>query len=269
MRKPTDGDPKRQRSGGGAPATEELLRRYRRRPAPGLRDQLLLRHRATVEGMARQLALRLPPCVDPQDLVHAGIWGLLQAIDKYAPEKHGHAGCDQFATFMRFRVRGAMLDELRNMDWVPRLYRRRQRDRAQALERLRAALLREPSEHELAQELGCSLQALQRAHRGRVELQLVAPHSRDGDDDAGQDALEHVADAAHEPPIEAINRRELLAKIRQSLRPMEWRVLQLHYLEGMSGKEVARRLRLSASRICQIHGRVLDRLKHRLRAMAV
>ncbi|MGE3173568.1 MAG: sigma-70 family RNA polymerase sigma factor [Planctomycetota bacterium] len=245
------------------PSTEDLLRRYRRRRTTVLRDLLVERHRATVEAMARRLSARLPACVDSQDLVHAGIWGLMQAIDKFEPQRSEH-----FATFARIRVRGAMLDELRNMDFLPRLYRRRLRDREQALLRLRAELLRDPSDAELAAELGVSLETLQRSYVRRGEQHLFG-HIPDDDDGSVWDSMDLLADDELESPIEAISRQELVAKIQENLQPMEWKVLQLHYLEGMSGKEVARRLRLSASRICQIHGRVLDRLKHRLRAAAV
>jgi len=244
--------------------TEELLRRYRRRHNVALRDKLVERHRGLVESMAHRLALRLPPSVDAQDLVHAGIWGLIQAIDKYEPER-----CDQFLGFMRIRVRGAMLDELRTMDWLPRLCRRRLREREDALSRLRTVLSREPDEHELAAELGVSIERLQRDYQTRLERKAQVPASPFDEDGSEDDAMDRLPDEGVESPIESIHRQEILIKIRQSLDPIEWKVLQLHYLEGMSGKEVAKRLRLSAARICQIHGRVLDRLKNRLAALAV
>jgi RNA polymerase sigma factor for flagellar operon FliA len=238
-------------------AVNKLLLRYRRRRDTRLRDQLVEAVRPTVEVMARRMSSRLPPCVDIHDLVHAGVWGLMQAIDKFDPER-----CEQFATFARIRVRGAMLDELRNMDFLPRLYRRRQRDREQALLRLRSELLREPSDAELAHELGVTLVTLQRSYVRRGEQQMMG---RETDDENGSwDAMDLLADEDVESPIESISQKELVANIQASLAPIEWKVLQLHYLEGMSGKAVARRLRLSASRICQIHGRVLERLKQRL-----
>jgi RNA polymerase sigma factor for flagellar operon FliA len=250
------------------PATQQLLRRYHRRRTVAVRDQLVERHRATVQAMARSMALRLPPCVDPQDLEHAGIWGLMQAIDRFEPER-----AEQFGCFMRIRVRGAMLDELRNMDFLPRLYRRRLRDREQALARLRLELARDPSDAELAAELGVTVATLQRDYVRRGDLCRVGGiggNDGEGGDDSGPwDGLDRLADDDLESPIEAIHRQELVAKIRKSLEPIEWRVLHLHYIEGMSGREVARRMRLSAARICQIHGRVLDRLKTRLRAAAV
>jgi RNA polymerase sigma factor for flagellar operon FliA len=244
--------------------TAQLLRRYRRTRSVVVRNLIVERYREVVESMARSMSMRLPRSVDLQDLVHAGMWGLMQAIDKFQLDR-----LDQFAGFVRIRVRGAMLDELRHLDFLPRLYRRRLRDRERAISRLRSRLMREPFEAEVAQELGVSLRRFVEAYgvRSRVPQQVSGASHPLGDGVA--DLMESVADEANESPIEAIHRQELLAKIRSSLLPVEWQVLQLHYLEGMSGKQVARRLRLSASRICQIHGRVLDRLKQRLAAVAV
>jgi RNA polymerase sigma factor for flagellar operon FliA len=238
--------------------TEELLRRYRRSGSRALLARVVERHRATVEAMATALALRLPPSVDARDLVHAGLWGLMQAIANYEP-----ARCDQFQAFMRIRVRGAMLDELRHLDFLPRLFRRRVRERNETRSRLRMELEREPTDSELAAALGITEAALLRRCEPTL-LRAVVPG-----DEPGEDRCEQLADDAVESPIEAITRRELIEHIRSSLDPTEWKVLQLHYLEGLNGKQVARRLRLSASRICQIHGRVLDRLKARLSPAAV
>jgi len=239
---------------GAEESTEDLLRRYRRRGCTQLRDRVVERHRGVVEAMAQGLAARLPRSVDPQDLVHAGIWGLMQAIANYAP-----ARCDRFTAFMRIRVRGAMLDELRHMDFLPRLFRRRLRERDAAVGRLRSALGREPRDIELAAELGISEAQLWRRYQSLVR---PAVHSGDGEH------MENLADDGVESPIDVITRQELLSLIRRSLRPVEWKVLQLHYLEGKTGKQIARSLRLSASRICQIHGRVLDRLKTQFAAAA-
>lgn len=240
-------------------STEDMLRRYRRRQSMTLRDRVVERHRGLVEGMARMLASRLPPTVDAQDLVHAGMWGLMQAIATYEPER-----CDRFTAFMRIRVRGAMLDELRSMDYLPRLIRRRLRQCNDALVRLRATLHREPSRDELAAELGITTEALARwmANAGMKALGT----GPDGDTDA---FVDEIVDEDLESPIEPIARAELLQLVRAALQPVEWKVLQLLYLEGMTGKQAARRLRLSPSRVCQIHGRVLDRLKSQLAAVAI
>ncbi|MFK7741166.1 MAG: sigma-70 family RNA polymerase sigma factor [Planctomycetota bacterium] len=231
--------------------TERLLERYRLRGSRRVLDELVDRHRAVVESMARQQTARLPRTVDAQDLVHAGMWGLMQAISAYREERS-----DNFESFLRIRVRGAMLDELRHMDFLPRLFRRQLREREAARARLRMDLEREPTSSELAEALGITEDALM---RGPDSALMRSVHSRDGDGD-GQ-PFEQLADDAVESPIEAINRQELLERVKNRLEPIEWKVLELHYLDGLTGRQVAQRLRLSASRICQIHVQVLDRLK--------
>ena len=213
--------------------------------------------------MARELATRLPRSVDVQDLVHAGLWGLMQAIDNFEPERGTH-----FLPFMRLRVHGAMLDELRNLDFLPRLLRARLRECESARSNLRDMLMREPSDPELATALGVTEDVLHKRYGSVLPLQrsLPSPASNGEGEDSDADLMDALTDDASEAPIEAVHRRELLELISQSLEPIEWMVLRLHYLEGMSGKDVARKLRLSASRICQIHGRVLSRLKARLTA---
>ncbi|MBL8738915.1 MAG: sigma-70 family RNA polymerase sigma factor [Planctomycetes bacterium] len=239
-------------------STEALLQRYRRNGAHRLLAQVVERHRAIVEAMAAGLAARLPRSVDVHDLVHAGLWGLMQAIEAYEP-----ARCDAFSAFMRIRVRGAMLDELRHLDFLPRLFRRRLRERDEVRQRLRMELEREPTDSELAAALGITEEALLR--RADPTLVRAGAFGREAAAaGADEDQMAELADEGLESPIERLDQQEMLERIRQSLDPVEWRVLQLHYLEGLTGKQVARKLRLSASRICQIHGRVLDRLKARL-----
>lgn len=237
-----------------ATETEQLLRRYRLRRSRAVLDQIVERYRGLVEAMALSLAARLPRSVDAKDLEHAGMWGMMQAIGAFQPDR-----CDRFEAFLRIRVRGAMLDELRHMDFLPRLFRRRVRERDAARARLRMQLEREPTNSELAAALGISDAALLRCPDSSV-LRSVHRH----DVEADEEHEEQFADDAVVSPVELATRQELLDLVRRSLQPVEWKVLQLHYLEGLTGKQVARRLRLSASRICQIHGRVLDRLKQQL-----
>lgn len=241
---------------GEAEPAESLLRRYHQRRSKVLFDRVVERHRPDVEALALGLAARLPRSVDVQDLLHAGMWGLMQAVAAYAPDRG-----ESWTAFMRIRVRGAMLDELRHLDFLPRLLRRRLRERDAVRGRLSMELEREPTDSELAAALGISEAALLR----RWEPAMLRP-SR-GEDDVDEEIPQLPDD--QESPIDVITRQELIEQIRNSLSKVEWRVLQLHYLEGMTGRQVARRLRLSASRICQIHGQVLDRLKQQLMPTAV
>lgn len=239
--------------------TEQLLERYRLRRSRAILDEVVERQRAVVESMAVTLANKLPRSVDVQDLAHAGMWGLMQAISSFEPER-----CNSFEAFMRQRVRGAMLDELRHMDFLPRLFRRQVRERDAARARLRMELEREPTNTELAEELGITEDALLKCPESKV---MRSVHWRETESE--DEHFEHLPDDAVESPIEAITRQELLDLVRKHLEPIEWKVLKLHYLDGLTGRQVARRLRLSASRICQIHVAVLDRLKQELTARAV
>ncbi|MEC8252669.1 MAG: sigma-70 family RNA polymerase sigma factor [Planctomycetota bacterium] len=245
----------------GAPSvtTEHLLASYRLRCSRKVLDQVVERHRSTVESMARNLAARLPRSVELQDLIHAGMWGLMQAISTYEPDRN-----DSFSAFMRIRVRGAMLDELRHLDFLPRVFRRQVRERDAARARLRMELEREPTACELAEALGVTEQELLHCPESKV---MRSVHWREGD--AEEDHYEQLEDDAVESPIEALTRQELLEMVRKHLDPIEWKVLKMHYLDGLTGRQVAQRLRLSASRICQIHVQVLDRLKQELTARAV
>ena len=245
----------------GLKKTESLWARYRKSRSDAMRNRLVERYRGIVEGMAFQLAGRLPRSVDVQDLAHAGMWGLMRAISTFEPERG-----IEFLSFMRIRVRGAMLDALRNMDYLPRLARRRRRVLDVAETRLRETLHREPSDAELAEELGVSVSTLwQRFWPSPVQMRH-GYRARDlrREDGGDPDSLDELVDDQIESPVEVLNRRDLLDKIEASLPPLEWKVLRMHYLDGLSGKDVARRPRLSASRICQIHGRVLSKLKTRL-----
>lgn len=236
------------RDGEARDGGEGLLVRYSKRPSTRLRNQLIERYRGMVEAMAHTLAQRLPNSVDPQDLVNAGVWGLIQALSAYRPERGA-----TFVGFMRARVRGAMLDELRALDVLPRSMRARQRRRDHLVERLRIELGREPEAAEVAQALGVTEQ------RYHQRYAFASPAQSDVDPDAIE-----LPEADQDALGNRLEQMELLQQIEASLEPVEWRVLRLHYFDGLTGKEVARRLRLSPARVCQIHGRVLSRLKAKL-----
>ena len=160
--------------------TEHLIERYRLRCSPKLLDLVVERNRPIVESMARALASRLPRSVDVSDLAHAGMWGLMQAISTYEPER-----CDSFSAFMRIRVRGAMLDELRHMDFLPRVSRRKVRERDAARAELRMELEREPTASELAEALGITEEALMQCPESKVVQSVYG-----GDGDVGEDRCE-------------------------------------------------------------------------------
>lgn len=236
-----------------AAAVEALARRYAAQPDRAVLERLVALCRGMVAARAARLAARLPAHVDAADLVDAGLWGLLQAVATFAPARG-----ERFAAWAELRVRGAMLDELRRADFAPRGLRRRLRLRAAALVRLRLQLQREPTASELAADLGASEADLARlCAPQRVRIDATGG----GDDDGAGDRALALADGSLPPVEDALLRREAIDGIRRALPPQQWRVLELCFLEGLTGREAARRLRVSPSRVSQLRADALLRLR--------
>jgi RNA polymerase sigma factor for flagellar operon FliA len=251
-----------------AMSSEDLLRLWVDTRDETLRDLLIERHLPDVVETARWLSMRLPRSVDVDDLCNAGCSGLLRCLETFDASKGR-----PFQSYLRTRAYGSMVDELRAMDWLPRLMRSRLAQRDQVVEALRQDLGREPSADDVASALGIDVQEYRRSYPS------VAPQLGLGLADGGEDferldasivglgfAGRAPGDEAH--PLTALYHQELMARIQHLLSPTEWLLVELHYFQGLNLREVADRLDLSPARICQIHGRVLARLKERLREEA-
>ena len=199
---------------------------------PVERQRLLTENLPEVRYIARRIHDRLPSHVPFDDLVHAGILGLIDAVDKYDPQKNV-----QLKSYARFRIRGAILDSLRQMDWSPRNLRRQARRIEEANRELSAELGRAPSESEIAAKIGVSLE----------EFQQLLGELR------GLDLGSLRAEI-----------RNLLAKAISELDEKERQVLGLYYLEELTMKEVGMILGIGESRVSQIHTAALIRLRSRL-----
>jgi RNA polymerase sigma factor for flagellar operon FliA len=223
-----------------------------------LRNELVERYRPEVEEIARRLHQRLPRRVDPQDLALAGIQGLIHAIERF-DQRRGR----DFSAFMAMRVRGSMLDELRACDWLPRSLRELMTRREAAILRLRGELGHEPSDQDVAVRLSMKMEEYQSTFGG--------PPSdwSPGGEEGAPEPFESMTDPDQESPLEGLYRREILARVQSLLSPVERRLVKLHYFDGLKLGEVARKLKRSPSRICQLHGRVLARLKMKLMAESV
>jgi RNA polymerase sigma factor for flagellar operon FliA len=225
------------------------------------RQQLLIEHLPEVRYIARRIHDRLPSHVPFDDLVHAGILGLIDAVDKFDPRKNV-----QLKSYARFRIRGAILDSLRQMDWSPRNLRRQARRIEQAHRDLAAELGRAPLEPELAQHLGMPLAEFQRLLgdlRG-LDLGSLQKESEDG---PGEDAGVLQASSPEEDPFHLCLRselRSLLAEALEELSEKEKQVMALYYLEELTMSEVGAILDIGESRVSQIHSAALIRLRARL-----
>jgi RNA polymerase sigma factor for flagellar operon FliA len=228
---------------------------------PAERQRLLNENLPEVRYIARRIHDRLPSHVPFEDLVHAGILGLIDAVDKFDPRKNV-----QLKSYARFRIRGAILDSLRQMDWSPRNLRRQARRIEEANRELAAELGRAPSEPELASRLGLQLEAFQQLLGELRGLDLGSLQAQ-SEESGGEEAAAAVATRPEEDPFQLTLRAEirtLLAQAIEELDEKERQVLGLYYLEELTMKEVGVLLDIGESRVSQIHTAALIRLRSRL-----
>jgi RNA polymerase sigma factor for flagellar operon FliA len=231
--------------------------------SPAEREDLIDDCLPQVKRLASRLASRLPPHVDLENLVQAGLVGLLDAMDKFDRERGV-----RFWTYAEIRIRGAMLDSLRHLDWIPRSVRRRRRQIEAAFSRLESVLGRCATDEELAQELGVDA----------VELGKILYEVRGAEigirsvEDLGDKIRLETDENSRDPHVQMERKemRQLLAEIVEALPERERFVVTLYYHEELTMKEVGEALGVSESRVSQIHSKAVLRMKgqvdHRLRA---
>ena len=225
-------------------------------------NSLLKQYSPLVRRLAHQMIAKLPANVELDDLIQVGMIGLTDALSRF------DAGQGvQFETFATQRIRGAMLDELRGGDWMSRGSRKQAREIEAAVHRLEQRLGRAPSESEIAAEMGLALADYQEL-LGKVRgTQLVYLEDMRGDE-GDQDYLDrHVGDADANPLAQLQDRRmrEALVAAIKSLPEREQYVMSMYYEHDMNLKEIAAVLGVTESRVCQLHGQAVARLRARLK----
>jgi RNA polymerase sigma factor for flagellar operon FliA len=230
-----------------------------------VRNRILMEQMPQVRYIARHIHDRLPQHVPIEDLVHAGVLGLMDALTKYDEARQV-----QFKTYAKFRIRGAILDSLRELDWSPRDLRRKARLIELAAARLSHQLGRSATEQELANELGLSLDSFQRL-LGEIEgLDLGSFHIESNDKDHDDDLCEYLPGNPEESPYYLAMKSELrqfLVRAIEELSEKEQQVLSLYYYEELTMKETGAVLGVGESRVSQIHSLALLRLRTRLQTM--
>lgn len=223
------------------------------------RNALVEHYQPLVRMIAGALERRLPRSVDRGDLETAGNVGLMSAIEAWDPARGV-----PFELYAEHRLRGALLDELRNLDWLPRPWRARLETRRRAIERLRAALGREPWDEEVAHALSIPVDEYRQDYGPGLVDGPVTPSWGDDGNSSGGPTLDGVADQAREAPEERLTRDDLLRLVAQKLSVLEYRLVYLKYWEEMPLREIGSVLGLSESRVCKIHMALLDRLRDKL-----
>ncbi len=225
------------------------------------KNSLLTEHMPLVKRLAHQMKAKLPPSVEVDDLVQAGMMGLLDAINRYE-ENHGA----QFETYAVLRIRGAMLDELRSSDWMPRSTRANMRKVETAMAALQQQLGRPPSESEVAKSLKLSLADYQDLLGDSGGHQLV--YYEDFHDDEGGDSFldRHAVDDAD--PLKSLldtDFRQTVIDAIDALPPREKMLMGLYYEEELNLKEIGAVMGVSESRVSQLHTQAVARLRTYLR----
>ena len=203
-----------------------------------------------VKRLAYQLAARLPSSVEVDDLVQAGMMGLLDALSCY-DESHGA----QFETYATQRIRGAMLDELREVDWVPRSVRKNARDIEHAIHRLEQELGKPPSEQQIADKMEISLSEYQEMLADARGHQLV--HYEDFENEDGESVAFQL--------LQEEGMRTSLVQAITELPEREKLVMAMYYQEDLNLKEIGSVLGVSESRVCQLHSQAIIRLRSKMR----
>jgi RNA polymerase sigma factor for flagellar operon FliA len=226
------------------------------------RECLLLEHLPQVRYLARRIHDRLPAQVPLEDLIHAGVIGLIDAIDKFNPAKNV-----QLKSYAKFRIRGAILDSLREMDWSPRRLRREARRIEEAHRDLKLRLGRVAGEPELAAELGMNLEEFQHLLGELRGLDLGSLQEESTDSKSEDDVVSYRPGGADRDPFALCLHGELKSLVGLGLEDLdekERQVVTLYYLEELTMKEVGAVLGVGESRVSQIHSVALVRLRARL-----
>jgi len=231
------------------------------------REEVIKRYSPMIKYVANRIAMRLPPHIEVDDLISVGVLGLMDAISKYDSSRGA-----KFKTYAEFRVRGAILDELRAMDWVPRSIRQKASSVDKVVQSLQAKLSRAPEDEEVAKEMGISLDQF---HDTLNETKSIPVFSLEdlgiakesGEQQSLLDCLAGKADADPQTQIRLIELKEIIAKAIDSLPEKERLMVSLYYYEELTMKEIGAVLEITESRVSQIHSKAVYRLRTKLKAI--
>jgi len=245
----------------GVKKYQQIFREDQKKINGKLREELILEYAPLVKEIAERMAIRLPPNISKDELISGGIMGLFDALDKFDSEKG-----IKFRTYAQSRIKGAMLDELRKMDWVPRSVRRDIHRIERAIRTLELKLNGEPTGLEVAEEMGVDVESY---HRMTVRAQGVGLLSLDEFMTDG--FTQKISKKASETPshfdeLKIKEIKNVISKALSILTEKEQLIMSLYYYDELTLKEIAKVLDLTESRICQIHSKVLIKLRAKLKS---
>lgn len=231
---------------------------FARTKSNDIRNTLIEHYLPIVRYTADRLYARLPDEVEVDDLVSAGTFGLIDAINAFDLNRGV-----KFETYCSQRIRGAILDELRSMDWVPRLVRSRSHKVSEARSILEMELGRKATDKELAKKMKVNLSEFRKLQRDAQAVGLVSLSRKWFETDSSRDVreIDVLEDKRSENPFRQFQRKDVKQWVTQGLSRAERLIILLYYFEGMTMKEIGETLALSESRVSQMHSAILERLK--------
>ena len=231
-----------------------------------LKEQIVLEHSPLIRYIVNRIAVRLPSHIDLDDLHNTGVIGLMDAIEKYDPDKN----C-KFKTYAEFRIKGAILDQLRSLDWVPRSVRQKSRKLERAYGEVEQRLGRQASEEEVADSLGLQIDKfhhLLNQVRGISLVNLEEIRGTNSDGDRAGTFADIIEDVTSENPFASLKQVETKHAIGDTISALpekERLVISLYYYEDLNMKEIGNILGITESRVCQIHTKAVMRLRQKLK----
>jgi RNA polymerase sigma factor for flagellar operon FliA len=240
----------------------EVWQQFKKNPSSrDLRNRLVERYLPLVKYNGERIWSRLPDGVELDDLISAGVFGLMDAIKAFDMGRGV-----KFETYCVPRIRGAMLDELRSMDWVPRLVRSKASKLNEAVKQLEASLGRSPTEIELAEKMEISVQELEKLMSDANAVGLISLNKKWYETDSYKDVreIDILEDKKGEDPTRRIQKSDLMRLVTKGLNRNERLIIILYYYEEMTMKEIGSTLDLSESRVSQMHSAIVQRLQNQL-----
>mgnify|MGYP000957067595 CR=1 FL=1 len=246
---------------------EELWKDYKKTKNPAIRERLVIQYAPLVKYVAGKIAIGMPQNIEFDDLVGYGIFGLLDAIEKYDPSKEV-----KFKTYAVTRIRGAIYDELRSIDWVPRSVRQKTKEIENVIGTLENKLGRAVSDEEIASELGCTVDDF---HKDLLKISGTSLLSLQdsyftGDESDKVSIVETIESPTSLKPDVIVEKEEVKKIIIQTIDKLpdkEKKVLILYYYEDLTLKEIGEVLNVTESRVSQLHTKAIMRLKHNLKQL--
>jgi len=238
----------------------ELWVRFKQRGDAGAREDLIVKYMGVVRFVAGRMAMHIPSTIDLDDLVGWGVLGLLDAVEKFDPAQE-----IKFSTYATIRIRGAILDEIRSLDWAPRSLRAMARKIGGARDKLRHEQGEDPSRHDIAAEIGSTAEEVDECLAQVQTAQMLSLDdylpSEDREEARKANLIQDTGAKSPETEAQGRERQAKLVGAILELPDQQQKVLNLYYYEELTLKEIGSVLEVTESRVCQIHGAALKRLR--------